>query len=49
MWMPLHAPDLSLPAGKGPSGLPLSVQLIGRAGQDAALIAAARRIEAVLA
>jgi Asp-tRNA(Asn)/Glu-tRNA(Gln) amidotransferase A subunit family amidase len=49
MWMPLHAPDLSLPAGTGPSGMPLSVQLIGRAGADAALVAAAKRVEAALA
>jgi Asp-tRNA(Asn)/Glu-tRNA(Gln) amidotransferase A subunit family amidase len=49
MWMPLYAPDLSLPAGKGPSGMPLSVQLVGVAGGDAELIAAARRMEAILA
>lgn len=47
-WMPLHVPDLSLKAGTGPSGLPLSVQLIGRAGHDADLLAHARAIEAVL-
>jgi Asp-tRNA(Asn)/Glu-tRNA(Gln) amidotransferase A subunit family amidase len=48
-WMPLHAPDLSLPAGKGPSGMPLSVQLIGKRGRDDALLAAARKIETILA
>lgn len=49
MWMMLHVPDVSLPAGTGPTGLPLSVQLIGRQNQDAALLAHARRIEAAIA
>lgn len=48
-WMMLHVPDVSLPAGHGPDGLPLSVQLIGRHQQDAQLLAHARRLEAVLA
>ncbi|MFZ5783073.1 MAG: amidase [Pseudomonadota bacterium] len=48
MWMMLHAPDISLPAGIGPSGLPLSVQLISRRGSDAILLAHARRIETIL-
>ncbi len=48
-WMMLHVPDLSLTAGHGPDGLPLSVQLIGRHQQDAQLLAHARRLEAVLA
>ena len=49
MWMMLHVPDVSLPAGRGPGGLPLSVQLIGRHNDDAALLTHARRIEAALA
>ena len=49
MWMTLHAPDLSLPIGPGPTGMPLSVQLIARPGQDAALLAQARLIERHLA
>ncbi len=49
MWMTLHAPDLSLPIGPGPTGMPLSVQLIGRPGADAALLASARSIERALA
>jgi Asp-tRNA(Asn)/Glu-tRNA(Gln) amidotransferase A subunit family amidase len=49
MWMMLHVPVLSLPIGPGPTGMPLSVQLIGRQNEDAALLARARRIEAALA
>jgi Asp-tRNA(Asn)/Glu-tRNA(Gln) amidotransferase A subunit family amidase len=49
MWMMLHVPDVSLPTGRGPGGLPLSVQLIGRRNEDSALLAHARRIEAALA
>lgn len=49
MWMTLHAPDLSLPIGPGPTGMPLSLQLIARPGEDAALLARARRIEQILA
>ena len=31
MWTPLHGPDVSLPVGTGPTGLPLGVQLVGSA------------------
>ncbi|MFO1079560.1 MAG: amidase [Reyranellaceae bacterium] len=48
-WMMLHVPDVSLPAGHGPDGLPLSMQLIGRRGDDARLLAHARRLEVILA
>lgn len=48
-WTLLGVPALSLPAGVGPAGMPLAVQLIGRRGEDAALLAAAadllRRVE----
>lgn len=49
MWMMLHVPVVSLPAGTGPSGLPLSVQIIGRHDDDAAHLARTRRIERALA
>lgn len=49
MWMTLHVPVVSLPAGRGPAGLPLSVQLIGRAGDDAAHLARVRTMERALA
>lgn len=48
MWTILYVPDISIPAGKGPSGLPLGVQLIGRRGDDAAHLERARRIEQLL-
>ena len=41
VWTQLQLPCLSLPAGKGPHGMPVGVQLAARAGQDALLLAAA--------
>lgn len=40
-WNLLQVPCLSIPAGTGPNGLPLSVQAIGRYGDDDRLLAAA--------
>lgn len=37
----LHVPALSVPAGSGPSGLPVGLQLVGRFREDRALLAAA--------
>jgi Asp-tRNA(Asn)/Glu-tRNA(Gln) amidotransferase A subunit family amidase len=48
MWMLLYVPDVALPVGKGPSGLPMGVQLIGRQGDDARHLVRARRIEEIL-
>lgn len=42
IWTLLHLPCLTLPAGAGPSGLPVGVQLVGPHGGDGALIAVAR-------
>jgi Asp-tRNA(Asn)/Glu-tRNA(Gln) amidotransferase A subunit family amidase len=42
VWSLLHLPIVTLPAGEGPNGLPLGVQLVGRCRRDPALIAAAR-------
>ena len=41
-------PALSLPAGWTPEGLPVGVQLIGRAGEDRALLALGRQLEQAL-
>jgi Asp-tRNA(Asn)/Glu-tRNA(Gln) amidotransferase A subunit family amidase len=49
IWTALAVPCLSLPAGQGARGLPLAVQWVGFEGDDAAMLAAAMAIEAVLA
>jgi Asp-tRNA(Asn)/Glu-tRNA(Gln) amidotransferase A subunit family amidase len=48
-WTALHVPCINLPAGLGPSGMPLGVQLIGRLRDDATLLATAAIIERHLA
>jgi amidase len=48
IWTLLGLPCVSLPAGQGPSGLPVGVQLVGPPGGDAALLAAAAWAEAAL-
>lgn len=47
-WTHAGLPAVSLPAGKGPAGLPLGLQCVGRHGGDSRLAAAARRLEALL-
>jgi Asp-tRNA(Asn)/Glu-tRNA(Gln) amidotransferase A subunit family amidase len=49
MWTLLGAPCLTLPAIWGEGGLPTGVQLVGRVGDDARLIAAALFAERALA
>jgi Asp-tRNA(Asn)/Glu-tRNA(Gln) amidotransferase A subunit family amidase len=44
----LGIPGVSLPAGLSPSGLPVGVELDGRSGKDAELLAAARTVEDIL-
>ncbi|MBV9551334.1 MAG: amidase [Alphaproteobacteria bacterium] len=41
MWTLLGTPAVTIPAGSGTAGLPIGVQLVGRVGDDAALMAAA--------
>jgi len=48
LWTALHGPCASLPAGFGPKGLPLGIQLVGRLGADAAFLEAAQWVEAKL-
>jgi Asp-tRNA(Asn)/Glu-tRNA(Gln) amidotransferase A subunit family amidase len=47
-WTLLHLPCITLPAGHGPNGLPLGIQLVARARDDARLLAVARFAEAAL-
>jgi Asp-tRNA(Asn)/Glu-tRNA(Gln) amidotransferase A subunit family amidase len=37
-WTLLGVPCVTLPHGRGPNGLPLGVQLVGRYGEDSALL-----------
>ena len=49
LWTALHVPCVTVPAGAGPFGLPLGLQVVGRIGEDAATLAAAHWIGAALA
>ncbi|MDQ0467792.1 amidase [Labrys wisconsinensis] len=48
-WTMLRVPGIAVPAGLGPGGLPVGVQLVGRLGDDARLLAAAAFVEDSLA
>jgi amidase len=48
-WTMLGTPCITLPAGTGPQGLPLGVQVVGPRGQDAQTLAAAAFVERALA
>ncbi|MEJ7930539.1 amidase [Ramlibacter sp. AN1015] len=41
LWTVLHLPCVCFPAARGPSGLPLGVQMVGRLGDDLRVLAAA--------
>lgn len=45
IWSLLHGPALTVPCGKGPGGLPLGLQVVGRIGDDARTLACARWVE----
>jgi Asp-tRNA(Asn)/Glu-tRNA(Gln) amidotransferase A subunit family amidase len=49
IWTTLHVPAVTMPVFKGPHGLPVGAQIIGKADNDRALFAAARRIYQALA
>ncbi|MQT15619.1 amidase [Segnochrobactrum spirostomi] len=49
VWTLLHGPAIAVPAGNGPGGLPVGVQVIGRLGDDAATLTAAAFLEDSLA
>jgi Asp-tRNA(Asn)/Glu-tRNA(Gln) amidotransferase A subunit family amidase len=48
IWTSLHVPCVTVPAGTGPNGLPLGIQIVGRRGEDRAVLAWARWIEAAI-
>ncbi len=48
-WTMLHVPCVSVPAGTGPAGLTVGVQIVGRIGEDAKTLAAASFVEDALA
>ena len=48
LWTLLHGPCVTVPAGDGPSGLPLGIQIVGLAGADARTLAVARWVEGAL-
>ncbi len=39
IWTGLHVPCVTVPAGEGPGGMPLGVQVVARRGQDRAALA----------
>ena len=47
-WNAVGAPALALPCGAAEDGLPASVQIVGRPGDDALVLAAGREIERAL-
>jgi len=48
LWTLLHGPCVTVPAGVGPAGLPLGIQLVGLPRGDARTLAAARWVESAL-
>jgi Asp-tRNA(Asn)/Glu-tRNA(Gln) amidotransferase A subunit family amidase len=48
-WTALQAPAVALPAGRGPRGLPLGIQLLAPKGGDDALLATAAWVDERLA
>jgi Asp-tRNA(Asn)/Glu-tRNA(Gln) amidotransferase A subunit family amidase len=49
IWTSLHVPCVTVPAGPGPNGLPLGIQIVGRQGDDRAVLAWARWVESAIA
>ncbi len=48
LWTLLRGPCVTVPAGDGPAGMPLGVQLVGLPGLDLRTLAVARWVESVL-
>jgi amidase len=49
IWTLMHGPCISIPAFKGPHGMPVGIQVVGPVGSDARTIALAQSISDVLA
>jgi Asp-tRNA(Asn)/Glu-tRNA(Gln) amidotransferase A subunit family amidase len=49
IWTSPHVPCITVPAGTGPNGLPLVIQIIGRRGDDRAVLPGACWVEAAIA
>jgi Asp-tRNA(Asn)/Glu-tRNA(Gln) amidotransferase A subunit family amidase len=48
IWTALHVPCVNVPAGAGPDGLPLGIQIVGRHGDDRAVLAWAQWVAAAI-
>ncbi|MBS0638898.1 MAG: amidase [Acetobacteraceae bacterium] len=48
IWTSLRVPCVTVPAGTGPKGLPLGIQIVGRRGDDRPTLAWARWVQAAL-
>ncbi len=48
IWTSLHVPCVTVPAGLGPSGLPLGIQIVGRIGDDRRVLAWAQWVSAAI-
>jgi Asp-tRNA(Asn)/Glu-tRNA(Gln) amidotransferase A subunit family amidase len=49
IWTSLRVPCVTVPAGNGPDGLPLGIQIVGRCGDDRAVLAWAQWVAAAIA
>jgi Asp-tRNA(Asn)/Glu-tRNA(Gln) amidotransferase A subunit family amidase len=48
IWTALHVPCVTVPAGAGPDGLPLGIQIVGRHGNDRGVLAWAQWVAAAI-
>ena len=48
VWTSLHVPCVTVPAGLGPNGMPLGIQIVGRRGDDKAVLAWAQWVAAAV-
>ena len=49
IWTSLHVPCVTVPAGTGPDGLPLGIQIVTRIGEDRQALAWAQWVAAAIA